>query len=240
MFRRIAVLLVLTVVALVSVACIPGFEWIEVTDQKPMAVIGIEKTRFQPNDLFCVNADHSYAIEGSQLVQYEWNFGDGTDTDSSQYNSCCHSYRQGGDYFITLVVVDNKGRRSSSGTMPVTVNYHPVPYAYVTEITEWPSGQGFYLIPDGQKVYPRSSIGPQGIVPQASYTYWKIVSSSWDSDGWIVSKSWSWSNIFLGNEEILWLMVPADGSTYTNLKLNVIDNEGLGATNYYDIVSPLG
>ena len=237
MFKKIAVLLVLGVVALVVAGCIPD---IDITGKQPRAVIGIKTTRFQPNESFCVDAFHSYASEGSALVQYEWDFGDGRPADPSGYSSYCHSYRQGGEYFITLVVIDDQGRRSSPDTMPVTVNYHPVPAAYLEEITDWPSGQAFYRIPDGRKVYPRSSMGPMGIVPQNAYTYWKIVASSWDPDGWIVSKSWSWSDLPLGNEEVLWLMVPADGSVYTNLKLNVIDNEGLGVTNYYDLVSPLG
>jgi len=226
------------VIAATAAGCIPGFD---IIDRNPTAVIGIEKTHFQPNVSFCVNANYSYAAEGSHLIQYEWNFGDGGVTESTEYSSNCHTYRQGGEYLVTLVVVDDHGRRSSQDTMPVSVNYHPVPSAYLEEITSWPSGQAFYRLPDGQVVYPRSlEMGPMGIIPQGRYTYWKITSSSWDPDGWIVTRNWSWSNFPLGNEEVLWLMVPADGSTYTNLKLNVIDNEGLGVTKYYNLVSPIG
>jgi len=238
MKKRIAVVVVVSVLAIVVCGC----EFLQnfMPTLLPVAVISIQKTRLQPNEPVLVSADGS---SGNGLVQFIWNFGDGSsDVTLSHSHTPPHSYQSGGTYTITLVVKDDWGR-SNPDTVSVTVNYHPVPAAYPQEFINPPTGQGFYRIPDGKMVYPSSVIETQGIVPVVPapvYTYWKLdSSSSSDSDGSIVSQHFNWAGRNIGNQEVLWLALPTNGSTYT-VELIVIDNEGLENSIRYHIASPLG
>jgi len=205
----------------------------------PEAVISITKTHLQPGESVPVSAEGSMSPSGNTLTQFIWNFGDGTDEMVSLNPS--HSYQRGGNYTITLVVVDDWGMSSSPVTVPVTVNYRPVLIGSLEELTDLPSGQGFYSIPDGKVIYPNPGIGQKGIVSTVRYTYWKIdSSSSFDPDGRIVSRRFSWSGRNFGSGEVGYFAVPADGDTYRNFELTLIDNEGLKNTIYYDITSPIG
>ncbi|MBU3918941.1 PKD domain-containing protein [Patescibacteria group bacterium] len=188
-----------------------------------------------------MSARGSTSPSGNALTEFIWNFGDGSsDVVLSHPHAPRYSYPYGGNYTITLVVKDDWGRYSNPDTILVTVNHHPVPVAYPQKLTSWPIGQAFYRIPDGQVVYPRSRIEPQGIIPVMSYTYWKIdSSSSSDRDGWIISQHLNWAGNHIGSGQVFYIAIPADGSMYT-IELTVIDNEGLGNSMRYGLVSPLG
>jgi len=239
MTRKIAVVLVVSVLAIVVCGC----ELIQnlIPTLPPEAVISIQKTRLQPNEPVSVSADGSTSPSGNGLVQFIWNFGDGKgDVVVSYSHTPPYSYQSGGTYTISLVVKDDWGMRSNPDTEVVTVNYRPVPAAYPQELINPPTGQAFYLVPGGQVIYPSSVIEPQGIIPVVAYTYWKIdSSSSFDPDGSIVLQSLNWGDNHIGSGEVFYLALPADGSIYT-VELIVIDNEGLKNSMRYHLVSPLG
>jgi len=205
----------------------------------PEAVINITETHLQPGKSVPVSAEGSMSPSGNALTKFIWNFGDGTGEMVSPNPS--HSYQRGGSYTITLVVVDDLGLRSNPATILVTVNHRPVLIGFLEELTDFPSGQGFYCILDGQVIYPNAKTGPLGIISAVRYTYWKIdSSSSSDPDGWIVSRYLSWSGRDFEIGQIDYFAVPADGDIYRNLGLTLIDNEGLKNTIYYDVTSPIG
>ncbi len=55
------------------------------------------------------NASSSTAAPGSQIVNYDWDFGDGLPHQGGVQTA--HTFTQPGTYTITLVVTDAAGRR---------------------------------------------------------------------------------------------------------------------------------
>ena len=70
-----------------------------------------------------VSFDGSGSKDDGAIIEYRWDFGDGqTFTSATPYAT--HTYNATGDYFVTLVVVDDSGQTSTSrwgGDMVVTV-----------------------------------------------------------------------------------------------------------------------
>jgi len=64
------------------------------------------------------------AVSADTLVQYLWNFGDGT---TSTLPNPSHSYSTPGTYAITLSFITNHGCRGVSNSIPIVV--YPKPYA---------------------------------------------------------------------------------------------------------------
>lgn len=50
------------------------------------------------------NASDSYAVPPREIVEYQWVFGDGTNTTGMTVQ---HTFVEGGDYTVTLIIVDN-------------------------------------------------------------------------------------------------------------------------------------
>ena len=73
-----------------------------------------------------VTFDASPSSDDGQIASYEWNFGDGSATDSGR--TAMHIYNQAGNYTVTLRVTD-EGGLSASTAKPVVVTAAPPPGA---------------------------------------------------------------------------------------------------------------
>lgn len=65
------------------------------------------------------NADQSAAVPGRQIVQYSWNFGDGTPGVTTGFLTQ-HTYTTAGTYSVILSVLDDAGQKATS-TQTVTI-----------------------------------------------------------------------------------------------------------------------
>lgn len=71
----------------------------------PTANISISSTMLEVGDRFEVSAENSTA-EDSEIVSYNWDFGDNTSNDGEQVS---HEYSEEGEYTIELTVEDENG-----------------------------------------------------------------------------------------------------------------------------------
>ncbi|MCP4344360.1 MAG: PKD domain-containing protein [Desulfobacterales bacterium] len=78
-----------------------------------------------PDEAVKMSAKDSYDSDGS-IIQYEWNFGDGTP--NIQGRNITHTYSKPGKYDVVLTVIDNSDSSCDIGTAThtVTVNSPPV------------------------------------------------------------------------------------------------------------------
>jgi PKD repeat protein len=76
----------------------------------PTAAFAISPVPGVVNRPVNVNASASRPAPGRDIVSYSWDFGDGTSSQSGVQTS--HTYTRAGTYSITLVVVDDAGRRA--------------------------------------------------------------------------------------------------------------------------------
>jgi len=197
----------------------------------PEAVIGIEKVRIQPNEPIWVSAEGSFSPQGYPLVQFIWGFGDGAppQTRTDPY-AVSHSYNQGGPYAITLEVVDSLGMRGRS-SVGISVNKWITTHVRVEELPGPLAGEYVYII---QRGHQPKRVSISGIIPDYSYIFYRLdATNSYDSDGWVYSWKWYWSDHELGEEPILYVRIPA-GSVYT-IQLQATDNEGLVAKHFVDV-----
>jgi PKD repeat protein len=88
------------------------------TGAAPTASFVFSPTSAGPNQTIFFNASSSTASNGRKLVDYAWDFGNGT---SRQGVTATTSYAAAGSYNVTLVVTDDAGRTASrSQTVSVT------------------------------------------------------------------------------------------------------------------------
>jgi PKD repeat protein len=66
------------------------------------------------------NASGSYPITGSRIVNYAWDWGDGTNDNFNTSASEDHDWAGAGNYSVTLTVTDDLGQRAST-TQLITV-----------------------------------------------------------------------------------------------------------------------
>ena len=71
------------------------------------------------NQIITFNASSSYDPDGT-IVKYEWDFGDGNITNTTE-EKINHSYSEAGIYEVTLTVTDNEGAKNST-TKIITVS----------------------------------------------------------------------------------------------------------------------
>jgi PKD repeat protein len=69
------------------------------------------------------NADTSSSAAGHSIIQFNWNYGDGS-TDVGMNVS--HVYAQPGVYNVVLVIVDDSGQRATKATQVTVGNSNPV------------------------------------------------------------------------------------------------------------------
>lgn len=88
----------------------------------PVAVIS-GPTQTQVGQPVTLSAADSRAAEGSQIVSYQWDMGDGTQSTNVEVT---HIYKETGRYDVKLTVTDNNGLDSSS-TVKMEVAEAPEP-----------------------------------------------------------------------------------------------------------------
>ena len=79
------------------------------TAPRPTAVFTFSPQQPAPGTNVNFNASESTAPEGRTLVEYRWNFGDGT-TATTSGPTTSHVFAAEGDYVVTLTVVDSEGQ----------------------------------------------------------------------------------------------------------------------------------
>jgi PKD repeat protein len=84
-------------------------------DQPPIAEAGGDQTVAENTE---VTFDATASSDNIGIVEYYWNFGDGT-TDTGV--TCTHSYTTAGSYIVTLTVID-AAEQSDVDTLQVTVS----------------------------------------------------------------------------------------------------------------------
>jgi PKD repeat protein len=84
---------------------------------------------------------------GGGIVQYQWNFGDGT-TESTTTSTVNHTYAKQGTFVASLIVVDRQGALSPAFAAPVTLTDGAPP---VVVITKPKSGQAIALVTKAKK-----------------------------------------------------------------------------------------
>ena len=87
-------------------------------NQKPIANFTYSPDKPIVNEATTFNASSSYDPDGS-IVSYEWDFGDGNTTNTTE-EIIKHSYSEAGNYDVTLTVTDDKGATNST-TKIITV-----------------------------------------------------------------------------------------------------------------------
>lgn len=80
----------------------------------PEAVITIDSVYFVENVSVQFDASFSDAANGSTIISYLWDFGDGA---NSSLESPSHVYNETGNYNVTLTVYDNNGISDSAETV---------------------------------------------------------------------------------------------------------------------------
>lgn len=76
------------------------------------------------NQTVTFNASKSYDPDLDPIIEYWWDFGDGTPPCSTDKHDITHEYRVGGTHFVKLVVTDSYQAKSSPKIKPVLVMKH--------------------------------------------------------------------------------------------------------------------
>ena len=83
-----------------------------VTNQPPIASFTYSPENIVVNQMVTFDASSSYDLDGT-IVNYEWNFGDGNITNTTE-EVIRHSYYSTGNYDITLTVTDDGGAKNTT------------------------------------------------------------------------------------------------------------------------------
>ncbi|MFP4396412.1 MAG: PKD domain-containing protein, partial [Anaerolineales bacterium] len=76
-------------------------------------------------------SDHT--LQMSEIVAYEWNFGDGSDIITTDVPTVTHTYEKGGEYTAKVLAVDFYGHKAlAEGTVTVEGDY----YIYLPLVTK--------------------------------------------------------------------------------------------------------
>lgn len=98
----------------------------------PTAAFTFSPSKPSPDEPVVFNASLSKAAPGRTLVQYVFDFGDGTPLVSSATPTVQKSFARSGVYSVVLKVVDDKGRSHTAEPVLVTVEVSPTPTAVFT------------------------------------------------------------------------------------------------------------
>jgi PKD repeat protein len=94
----------------------------------PEANFDVSSTTVNVEEFISFSANTSTDQDG-RVVNYYWNFGDGTHT-TGKYVT--HSYEEGGNYTVILIISDDDNIKSFKD-ITVNVNFPPVPVINITE-----------------------------------------------------------------------------------------------------------
>ena len=84
------------------------------------------------------------STDDSQVVQYQFNFGDGRQTDWKETSWVEYYFEESGEFEVVLNVEDDEGARSSSGdSIMISVNDKPVNNPPISKIFSPKSGEEF-------------------------------------------------------------------------------------------------
>ena len=89
-------------------------------DARPASHAGEAQTVSLEGGEATVEFDGSSSWDDGEIVQYIWNFGDGTN-ETAPGPVTSHTYTEEGDYMVELIVVDDSGKRSP--TSPKSITY---------------------------------------------------------------------------------------------------------------------
>jgi len=82
-----------------------------VDNANPKAVINLSPPTGTPGQTITFLGNKSTPAAGRTIVNYTWNFGDGTAVVSSPTSSVAHSYGTTGTFTVTLLVTDDQGNQ---------------------------------------------------------------------------------------------------------------------------------
>lgn len=77
------------------------------------------------NETVTFDASASYDPDGTKIISYKWDFGDGTPITSTPQPTITHTYSTVGNYTVSLTVYDEQGESGSTSAI-VTVVWYPV------------------------------------------------------------------------------------------------------------------
>ena len=108
------------------------------------------------NESVVVSGAGSYDPDG-MIVQYQWDFGDGTISSWSNVSSIKHTWDIPGNYTITLTVIDNKGAKDSDSIKIMVENEKQLPIdsdgdGYSDDIDAFPKDPNEWMDSDGDGV----------------------------------------------------------------------------------------
>jgi len=179
------------------------------TNQSPTASFTANPTSGVAPLNVSFNASSSSDSDGS-IISYAWDFKDGTTGNGETVN---HTFSSIGNYNVKLTVTDDKGATASTTkTITVTETPNQSPTASFT-------------------ANPTSGASPLQVTFDAS--------SSYDSDGTIVSYAWDFKDEYTGNGETLNHTFNSTGNY--NVKLTVTDDKGAtdSATKTITVTEPI-
>ena len=181
-----------------------------IPNNPPVAIISTPQnhSNFYKDEAISFNGSQSYDPDGT-IASYLWDFGDGT---TSSEISIAKSYSSVGSYIISLTVIDNGGR-SSSSSIDLTISEQPPANRPPVSIISTPLDNTNYLIGENISFNGNESYDPDG----------EITSYIWDFDDGTTSEN------------------PSPNKTYSiagnyAISLTVIDDDGLSASSSINVV----
>lgn len=91
---------------------------VEIVDGAPVAVVTLSPLSPAPGQVVFFSAEDSRAVGGRRIVEYRWDFGDGSETAGGPTTS--HAYAAAGEFVVRLAVTDS-GNRTGWATVRVVV-----------------------------------------------------------------------------------------------------------------------
>ncbi|MGQ9582400.1 MAG: PKD domain-containing protein [Thermoplasmatota archaeon] len=128
-----------------------------VSDDAPIAIVSIDTLpsngTYQRGEPVVFNGTRSLD-EKPELLQYDWNFGDGTEHGAEAVVE--HTFAEGGRYDVVLTVTDAGGHDGVSDPYTVVINNPP------TAVISSPRDRSFFLTTDDIEFSANGSSDPDG------------------------------------------------------------------------------
>ena len=140
---RFPALLALVTSSLLASGCGGGGGGGSTPNTAPVASVVASPSSGLPNLVVSLDASASRDPDG-QIASYAWNFGDGSPAGAGV--TAVHTYRDAGQYTVTLTVRDNAGA-TSSATAVITVRPLAAATRYSIKFLPTPEGSPGYMAP---------------------------------------------------------------------------------------------